>query len=476
MNRVTHAAGRKVFSRIVDHELSQISKNREQAYEKILDTAQKYMDEFDLGINWEYLRRVTLNQGYTLNTYINSMADQLHPNVLKTTLLNLGYEAFYNGTRTIREMRKIHNCNIPWIILMDPTSACNLHCTGCWAAEYGNKLNLTFDEMDSVITQGKELGTYFYMLTGGEPLVRKKDVIALCKKHNDCIFLAYTNGTLVDEELCRQMQEAGNLFLALSLEGKPEVNDLRRGEGVYGKVMHAMELLKENGLVFGTSICYTSQNIESVTSDEFIQMLVEKVDLKSLFAPVCAEYAIPLANARGNADIYSRAAMMQRFAEREAEGKRCILLYAGDHDPAGLRISDFLRKNLADLSGATGWTPDRLVIDRFGLNADFITKNNLTWIENLETGSGARLDNPRHPDFAKSYVQDYLAQFGARKVEANALVTRPAAGRQLCRDAIVKYVDDTEALDEWQGAIQAGQQAVAEAIARRLEGFAGGVA
>ena len=113
MNRVTHAAGRKVFARIVDHELSQVSKNREQAYEKILDTAQKYMDEFDLGINWEYLRKVTLNQGYTLNTYINSMVDQLHPNVLKTTLLNLGYEAFYNGTKTIREMRKVHNCNIP---------------------------------------------------------------------------------------------------------------------------------------------------------------------------------------------------------------------------------------------------------------------------------------------------------------------------------------------------------------------------
>lgn len=166
---------------------------------------------------------------------------------------------------------------------MDPTSACNLHCTGCWAAEYGNKLNLTFEEMDSVITQGKELGVYFYMLTGGEPMVRKKDVIALCKKHNDCVFLAYTNGTLVDEELCHQMQEAGNLFLALSLEGKPEVNDLRRGEGVYGKVMHAMELLKKNGLVFGTSICYTSQNIDSVTSDEFVNMLVEKGCRYSLY-------------------------------------------------------------------------------------------------------------------------------------------------------------------------------------------------
>lgn len=283
MNKLAHAAGRKAFSAVINYALGQVNKNREQAMLQIIDTIQKQMKELQEGVDWDYLKRVAGNPEYTLNRYINSMVDELHPNVLKTTLLNLGYEAFYNGTKTIREMRKVHNCNIPWIILMDPTSACNLHCTGCWAAEYGNKLNLSLDEMDSVVSQGKELGVYFYMLTGGEPLVRKKDIITLCKKHNDCVFFAYTNGTLVDEELCRQMQEAGNLFLALSLEGKPEVNDLRRGEGVYGMVMHAMDLLKDYGLVFGTSICYTSQNIESVTSDEFIQMLVEKGCRYSLY-------------------------------------------------------------------------------------------------------------------------------------------------------------------------------------------------
>lgn len=83
------------------------------------------------------------------------------------------------------------------------TSACNLHCTGCWAAEYGHKLNLTFDELDNIVTQGKELGVYFYMMTGGEPLVRKADIIRLCEKHNDCAFHCYTNGTLVDEKLMR---------------------------------------------------------------------------------------------------------------------------------------------------------------------------------------------------------------------------------------------------------------------------------
>jgi hypothetical protein len=149
---------------------------------------------------------------------------------------------------------------------------------------------------------------------------------------------------------------------------------------------------------------------------------------------------VPLANSGGWADINGRAAMMRRFAEWEAKGKRCVLLYCGDHDPGGLNISGFLRSNLADLSGAVGWSPYDVIIDRFGLNFDFIEAHGLTWIDNLETGAGGRLDDPRHPDHGKAYVQDYLRRFGARKVEANALVARPQAGRELCLRAILNYV------------------------------------
>ena len=202
--------------------------------------------------------------------------DEIDPHVIKQTALNLGFEAAFHGTKTIRSMRKVHQCNIPWLILMDPTSACNLHCTGCWAAEYGHKLNLTYEEMDSSITQGKELGIYFYMYTGGEPLVRKKDIIRLCEKHYDCEFHAFTNGTLVDDEFCEEMRRVGNLSLSISLEGFEEVNDMRRGEGVFNKVMATMDRLKKYGLIFGTSICYTRKNIETVTSDEFLDMIIGK--------------------------------------------------------------------------------------------------------------------------------------------------------------------------------------------------------
>lgn len=112
-------------------------------------------------------------------------------------------------------MREKYRCNIPWAILLDPTSACNLHCTGCWAAEYGHKLNLSYDEIDSIIRQGKELGVHIYIYTGGEPLVRKHDLIKLCEAHPDCAFLCFTNATLIDEEFCQEMIRVKN-FTRLS--------------------------------------------------------------------------------------------------------------------------------------------------------------------------------------------------------------------------------------------------------------------
>lgn len=220
-------------------------------------------------------RAMIKNPDHKWMRYVNRLLDETDPHVAKMTALNLGFQAAFLGTKTIRKMREVHNCNIPWLILMDPTSACNLHCTGCWAAEYGNKLNLTFDEMDSIVTQGKELGIYFYMMTGGEPLVRKADIIRLCEKHNECAFHCYTNGTLVDQAFCDEMKRVGNLSLSISLEGFEDANDFRRGAGVYDKVIHAMDLLHENGLIFGNSVCYTRKNMDAVTSDEFFDLLIE---------------------------------------------------------------------------------------------------------------------------------------------------------------------------------------------------------
>jgi len=155
---------------------------------------------------------------------------------------------------------------------------------------------------------------------------------------------------------------------------------------------------------------------------------------------LCKEFYVPLTNFKGWSDLNARAAMMRRFKQREGEGKKCVLLLCTDLDPGGLDQANKMRKNLEDLARAVGWSPENLVIIRFGLDAKFINRHRLTWIDNLETGSGLQLDDPDHADFAKSYVQSYIAQFGVRKCEANALVVAPEIGRRLCRDAILRHI------------------------------------
>lgn len=179
------------------------------------------------------------------------------------------------GTPRASKAQEKYNCNIPWAILMDPTSACNLHCTGCWAAEYGNKLNLSFEQLDDIICQGKELGTYIYIYSGGEPLMRKTDIIRLCEKHSDCAFLAFTNGTLIDDAFADEILRVKNFVPAISIEGFETATDSRRGNGTYQKVIEAMKRLRARKLLFGISCCYTSMNAEVIGSEEYFDSMID---------------------------------------------------------------------------------------------------------------------------------------------------------------------------------------------------------
>ncbi len=253
-----------------------IKKNPEENLIKLVDLAQKLMGGAFPEKNFDAFRSAVQDKENVWRTFALNIINGCDKNVVKNMLLALGLGAGVNGTKAVRANREKYKCNIPFQVLFDPTSACNLKCKGCWSAEYGHKSNLTLDEMRSIINQCTELGTHFYMLTGGEPLIRKKDIITLCRENPDCAFLAYTNATLIDQELCDEIKSVGNLALALSIEGTEESNDARRGGGAYKTTIEAMDLLRENGLLFGISVCYTSANIPAVTSEEFLDLMVEK--------------------------------------------------------------------------------------------------------------------------------------------------------------------------------------------------------
>lgn len=208
---------------------------------------------------------------FALNIWRNIDLD-----VIKTFFTNFIVYSNIEGKPKRLEVERTHDCNIPWAILLDPTAACNLKCTGCWAADYDAKSSMDFDTLDNIVQQGKAMGTYMYLFTGGEPLVRKADVIKLCEKHNDCQFMAFTNGTLIDEDFAKEMLRVKNFIPGISIEGFEEQTDARRGKGTFQAIMRAMEILRKYKLPFGASSCYTRKNTEVIASEEFIDFLVER--------------------------------------------------------------------------------------------------------------------------------------------------------------------------------------------------------
>lgn len=268
-----HAAIHFLADKALTRILRYIDKAPEENLLKILNVAEKAFKMFPKK-NFEKMKAAVNDRDNVYMQLAKGILSDIDRDLVKSLLLSMGVHAGYYGTKTVRANRDKYNCNIPFTILFDPTSACNLNCKGCWAAEYGHSLQLSLDEMRSIVKQGRELGTHFYMLTGGEPLIRKNDIITLAGENPECTFLIYTNATLIDEKLCDDIKRCGNITLALSIEGDECSNDERRGYGAYKTTMDAMELLKKEGILFGISVCYTRNNVGDVTSDEFLDKMI----------------------------------------------------------------------------------------------------------------------------------------------------------------------------------------------------------
>lgn len=186
--------------------------------------------------------------------------------------------------------------------------------------------------------------------------------------------------------------------------------------------------------------------------DYYVEMIVEKKDLLQIFEDTAKKHRVRITNGKGDTDIHSRLAMLQRFKQHWLEGRQPILLAVGDHDPKGLDIVAGLRRTLmscANLKGLDWDEPDFEVVN-IGLTSEQIHDMGLMKINNLETGGGKDLANPNHPDHNKPYVQNYIAEHGVWKVEANALVSSPHKAVKLFEDAVAEFIPPRHWVDRHQ--------------------------
>jgi MoaA/NifB/PqqE/SkfB family radical SAM enzyme len=165
---------------------------------------------------------------------------------------------------------------IPNFFTISPTMRCNLRCTGCYSGLYEKDGSLTEEEIDKIFAEARSLGIYFIVISGGEPYIMKDAWLRLFKKYNDMYFLTYTNGTLIDEKLAKDLGRLGNVIPAISVEGYAHETDDRRGKGIHQKVLDAMDRLRSEGVIYGISVTATRHNIDVITEEKFVEYYMDK--------------------------------------------------------------------------------------------------------------------------------------------------------------------------------------------------------
>ncbi len=245
-----------------------------------------------------------MKQEFDLEKYMTNGVENIVKGALKASLSNpkesifmAKYALSSKKAAAIRRKAEEAGEHIPAFLIASITSKCNLHCAGCYARanhachDEEEKKQLSEKEWTAVFKEAKEIGVGFILLAGGEPLIRK-DVLEAAAKIPDILFPVFTNGTLIGEQYIRLFDKHRNLVPILSIEGREEGTDTRRGNGVYEKLLTSMELLQQKGILYGASITVTTENIKEVTSYEFLNQLYQKgckVVIYVEFVPVTEE-------------------------------------------------------------------------------------------------------------------------------------------------------------------------------------------
>jgi MoaA/NifB/PqqE/SkfB family radical SAM enzyme len=191
---------------------------------------------------------------------------------------------------SVRAKWEKEGLHVPPIMIFSITNRCNLHCKGCYhqALRDISKSELSEEKLRGIIGEARDLGISFVVLAGGEPLVRQ-DILGITRNFPDVIFLMFTNGLLITDEMVSRFKAQRNIVPLISLEGYEQDTNERRGNGVYESLQEIIAKLKKQDIFFGTSLTVTRNNFETLTNKEFVGNLTRlgcKLLLFAEYTPV----------------------------------------------------------------------------------------------------------------------------------------------------------------------------------------------
>ena len=171
----------------------------------------------------------------------------------------------------VRDKYKLNGYLIPSILIFSITNKCNLNCKGCYNKSFhsSDSKELSDEKLFQITEEAKELGVSFFVISGGEPFLRPV-LLDIMKEYPEIIFLVFTNGTLINEQMIASFKKQKNVVPLISLEGDREETDERRGQGTFDQLIQTMVQLRKQSIFFGLSLTLARENFSTIISESFI--------------------------------------------------------------------------------------------------------------------------------------------------------------------------------------------------------------
>ena len=204
--------------------------------------------------------------------FIKRMLTEPDKRLLAKFAWNFGWKGMRAVSRFEKRMERGGDF-FPAFLFISVTDQCNLACQGCWVTPATPRRELDVETLDSLVRQSKAQGSFFFGILGGEPLLHK-GLFDLFGRHPDAYFLLFTNGTLITDDIAKEMRRVGNVSPLISIEGSREVSDERRGgSNVYDRTLAGLEQCRRNRLVIGAASSICRSNLQDLASEAFIREL-----------------------------------------------------------------------------------------------------------------------------------------------------------------------------------------------------------
>lgn len=134
---------------------------------------------------------------------------------------------------------------------MELTFRCNLHCAHCYIDHENLQDELSYKEICFIIDRITEEGCLWFLITGGEPLVRKDflDIYTYAKKKGMLITL-FTNGTLIDKDMADYLRKWPPFSVEITLYGmtKETYEKVTGVKGSFKKCIEGINNLLERNI------------------------------------------------------------------------------------------------------------------------------------------------------------------------------------------------------------------------------------